>query len=64
MRVEVDDPKCVTSGQCVMVAPAVFDQDEEGVVLLLTDRPAVEDEESVHESAAICPAAAIHVFED
>ena len=33
MRVEVDTPKCVASGQCVLIAPDVFDQrDEDGRV--------------------------------
>ncbi|WP_415852310.1 ferredoxin, partial [Streptomyces albus] len=27
MRVEADQPKCVASGQCVLAAPDVFDQD-------------------------------------
>ncbi|MFI0779641.1 ferredoxin [Streptomyces sp. NPDC021212] len=64
MRVEVDVPKCVASGQCVMIAPDVFDQrEEDGVVVLLDDRPAAELHADVRESAMICPAAAIRVVE-
>ncbi|MEU1806828.1 MULTISPECIES: ferredoxin [unclassified Streptomyces] len=64
MRVEVDVPKCVASGQCVMIAPDVFDQrDEDGMVVLLDDRPAAELHDDVRESAMICPAAAIRVVE-
>lgn len=61
MRVTVDQPKCVASGQCVMLAPEVFDQDDDGIVELLTDTPDAEHHEDVRESAAVCPAAAIHL---
>jgi ferredoxin len=64
MRVEVDQLKCVASGQCVMAAPEVFDQrDEDGVAVLLDDHPASELHEGVREAAAICPAAAIRLGE-
>jgi len=39
----VDVGKCVAAGQCVVVAPEVFDQrEEDGVVILLTETPAAE----------------------
>lgn len=64
MRVEVDVPKCVASGQCVVIAPEVFDQrDEDGMVVLLDERPTAELHEGVRESAAVCPAAAIRLVE-
>ncbi|GAA0644065.1 ferredoxin [Streptomyces malaysiensis subsp. malaysiensis] len=65
MRVEVDVPKCVASGQCVMIAPDVFDQrEEDGIVVLLDERPASELHADVRESAVVCPAAAIRVVEN
>ncbi|MEV0145430.1 MULTISPECIES: ferredoxin [unclassified Nonomuraea] len=64
MKVTVDAPKCVAAGQCVMIAPEVFDQrEEDGVVVLLEDAPAPELHDAVRESAMVCPAAAIHVVE-
>ncbi|MFB7657862.1 MULTISPECIES: ferredoxin [unclassified Streptomyces] len=63
MRVEVDQPKCVASGQCVLLAPDVFDQDDDGIVELLNAEPRDELHSDVRESAAICPAAAIRVVE-
>ncbi|GGS53866.1 ferredoxin [Streptomyces griseoviridis] len=63
MRVEVDQPKCVASGQCVLLAPAVFDQDDDGIVTLLDADPGPEHHADVRESAAICPAAAIRLVE-
>ena len=65
MRVELDEPKCVASGQCVMAAPEVFDQrDDDGVAILLHEHPAPEYHEEVREAAAICPAAAIRLIEE
>jgi len=64
VEVELDEPKCVAAGQCVMAAPEVFDQrDEDGVAVLLDDRPAPELLDDVREAAALCPAAAIRLVE-
>ncbi|QXE34730.1 ferredoxin [Streptomyces sp. GMY02] len=64
MRVEVDVPKCVASGQCVLIAPEVFDQrDDDGMVVLLDESPAPEYADRVRESALVCPAAAITLTE-
>ncbi|MFD8366893.1 ferredoxin [Streptomyces hygroscopicus] len=40
MRVTVDQPRCVASGQCVFAAPDIFDQDDEGTVVVLEAAPA------------------------
>ena len=64
MRVEVDVPKCVGSGQCVLLAPDVFDQrEEDGMVVLLDDRPPVDLHDAVREAAVVCPAAVIRLVE-
>ena len=62
MHVEVNVLKCVASGQCVLIAPEVFDQrDDDGMVILLDDSPAPEYHDGVRESALVCPAAAIRL---
>ena len=62
MRVEVDVPKCVASGQCVLLAPDVFDQrDEDGLVDLLDASPPSARLADVRHAAAVCPASAIVV---
>lgn len=64
MRVRVDADRCVAAGQCVLLAPEVFDQrDEDGVVILLDETPGPELHAAVRESAMVCPAAAIHLTE-
>ncbi|MGW7426548.1 ferredoxin [Streptomyces sp. NPDC054813] len=64
MHVELDEPKCVASGQCVLVAPEVFDQrDEDGIAFVLDEKPAAEILDDVREAVAVCPAAAIRLVE-
>ena len=64
MKVEVDVPRCVASGQCVLIAPEVFDQrDDDGSVVLLDETPGPELADAVRESVSVCPAAAIRVAE-
>lgn len=64
MKVAVDEEKCCGAGQCVMLAPDVFDQrDEDGIVILLDAEPAEHLHGTVREAADVCPAAAIEVSE-
>jgi ferredoxin len=62
MKVTVDQDKCVSSGQCVFNASAVFDQrDEDGVVVLLEPVPSPEQIDNARRAAAACPALAIEI---
>jgi ferredoxin len=42
----------------------VFDQDEEGLVVVLTPRPAPQEEERVRRAAFLCPSQAIRISEN
>jgi ferredoxin len=62
MRIEIDQARCCGAGQCVLAAPEVFDQrDEDGAVVLRTDRPEPRWWEAVREAEDRCPAGAITV---
>ncbi len=64
MKVTVDQPKCVSAGNCVAHAPAVFDQDEDdGSVILLQEHPAPELADDVRQAAEACPAHAIFIHD-
>lgn len=64
MRITVDEDKCCGAGQCVMIAPEVFDQrDEDGIVALLDPEPGEEHHAAVREAASVCPASAIQTEE-
>jgi ferredoxin len=65
MRVHADQDSCVSSGQCVMTAPDVFDQrEDDGVVFLKTDTPPPELDGDVRRAATMCPALAITLTEE
>ncbi|MEU0990930.1 ferredoxin [Streptomyces sp. NPDC005953] len=64
MNVDVDRSRCCGAGMCTLVAPEVFDQSDEGVVLLLERRPPPATHESVRDAADQCPCAAITVHEN
>ncbi|MCL7457408.1 ferredoxin [Micromonospora echinofusca] len=60
MRIQVDSDSCVGSGQCALALPEVFDQDDaDGTVVLLDDRPPAELHDAVREAASRCPVQAI-----
>lgn len=62
LKVIVDQDRCCASGQCVSVAPEVFDQrEQDGVVVLLAETPDVSLHDAVREAASLCPAAAIRL---
>jgi ferredoxin len=62
MKITVDTGSCVSSGQCVLLAPEAFDQDEnDGTVVLLTEEPPAGQEEAVRQAELTCPAAAIRL---
>lgn len=64
MRVTVDHDKCVSSGQCVMNATDLFDQrDDDGVVVLLVEKPNPDQAGDARKAAAACPALAIDIEE-
>lgn len=62
MRVRVDREKCIGAGNCVAVAPDVFDLNEEYKAVLL--EPVSADDEHLLEAAKSCPANAIIVEDD
>ena len=55
MTIEVDRDVCVGAGNCVLTAPGLFDQDEDGIVELLT----AEQRDEVEAAVQRCPAGAI-----
>ncbi|TKK88101.1 ferredoxin [Herbidospora galbida] len=60
MIVTVDRERCCSSGQCALIAPEVFDQnDEDGTVLLLQPEPAEDLHDAVEDAADHCPCSAI-----
>jgi ferredoxin len=61
MRIEADRDACISAGNCVMTAPEVFDQDDDGIVELLTDPVPADEEDHAREAVKLCPASALRV---
>jgi ferredoxin len=62
MRIKADTDLCVGSGQCVLTEPAVFDQDDDGIVTLLTDRPDDETVAQARDAVTLCPSRALSIL--
>ncbi|MFD9033659.1 ferredoxin [Streptomyces sp. NPDC059567] len=62
MRITADTDRCIGAGQCVLTAADLFDQDEDGIVALLTDSvDSAADVELARQAEHLCPAAALRV---
>lgn len=61
MRIEADRDLCISAGNCVMAAPEVFDQDDDGIVVLLADPVPEAEHDRAREAVRLCPAAVLRV---
>ena len=59
MRVTADRELCVGSGQCELLAPEVFEVDDDGAVRLLQEE--TDDDAAVRDAVAQCPTGALSV---
>jgi ferredoxin len=64
MKVEADRDVCISAGNCVMAAGEVFDQDEDGIVVLLVDEVPESEEDHAREAVRLCPSQALRVAEE
>jgi ferredoxin len=61
VRVSADRDVCIGAGLCVYADDAVFDQDDDGIVVLLVPEPA--DGDDVRRAVATCPSGALRIEE-
>jgi ferredoxin len=59
-EIRVDRERCMSNGSCTYHAPATFDTDDEGKVLLLEGR---DPDERIRVAADACPSRAILLTE-
>ena len=64
MKVQADRDVCTSAGNCVMAASAVFDQDEDGIVIVLVDEVPEGEEDHVREAVRLCPSEALRVADE
>lgn len=61
VHVIADRDVCIGAGMCVFADDAVFDQDDDGLVVLLTERTG--DGAAVRRAVATCPSGALRLAE-
>ena len=61
MKVVADRDICIGAGMCVMTNDAVFDQDDEGIVVVLTEQIPADDEMRVRNAVGLCPSGALSI---
>jgi len=63
VKVEANRDVCIGSGMCVMTAPEVYDQDDDGIVVLLTAEVPDEQVELARRAVANCPSGALRAVD-
>jgi len=61
VKISADRDVCISAGNCVMVADAVFDQDDDGIVTVLVDEVPAGEEDHAREAAKLCPSQALRI---
>lgn len=63
MKISADREVCISAGNCVMAADAVFDQDEDGIVVLLVGDVPEGEEDHAREAVRLCPSQALRIVD-
>jgi ferredoxin len=61
VKVSADRDVCISAGNCVMAAGAVFDQDDDGIVVVLVDEVPEAEEDNAREAIRLCPSQALRI---
>jgi ferredoxin len=61
VKVHADREVCIQAGNCVMVADHLFDQDDDGIVVVLVDEIPSGEEDKAREAVKLCPSQALTV---
>jgi ferredoxin len=63
VKISADRDVCISAGNCVMAADAVFDQDDDGIVVVLVDDGPAAEAEHAREAVKLCPSQALRLSE-
>ena len=64
MKVHADRDVCIQAGNCVMVADSLFDQDDDGIVVVLADDIPADEEDKAREAVKLCPSQALTITQE
>ena len=62
MRIEGDRDVCVGAGMCMVTAPDVFDQGDDGLVIVLLDDVPSTEAEATRRAVSLCPSGALRIL--
>jgi len=63
VKVEADRDVCIQAGNCVMSADSLFDQDDDGIVVVLVDDVPDDEEDKAREAVRLCPSQALKIIQ-
>lgn len=64
MKIAADREVCVGAGMCVLTAPDVFDQDDDGIVAPLVEDIDTDHVDATRHAIALCPSGALRALDD
>jgi ferredoxin len=64
VKVAGDREVCIGAGMCVLTAPDVFDQDDDGIVTVLVDEVADGEAAAARRAVSLCPSGALSVLDE
>ena len=64
MQITANRATCIGAGQCVFADPDAFDQDDDGIVLVLRAETTTPDEvERARQAVQVCPSRSLKLAE-
>jgi ferredoxin len=63
VKVEADRDVCIQAGNCVMTADSLFDQDDDGIVVVLVDEVPEDELDHAREAVKLCPSQALRIID-
>jgi ferredoxin len=64
VKIAADRDVCIQAGNCVMAADTLFDQDDDGIVMVLVDEVPDDEEDHAREAVKLCPSQALRVISE
>jgi ferredoxin len=61
VRVAVDRSLCESNALCVGAAPAVFDLDDDDLLIVLDAQPSPDQQDRVRDAVGLCPKQALSI---
>jgi ferredoxin len=64
VRIGADRDRCIGAGMCVMTDEVVFDQDDDGVVVVLAEDVPDSEQQRVRNAVELCPSGALSLVNE